>query len=304
MFCGIPYGLYFDTDTCRVSIDNIRLKFEYKCNNYDFNHSHTVTSVDLISQLLDNQFITGLDVSWSKLDFFRIGNYCRTCTISGLEWSFAVMIGRYCFDNSCKQIAPEAVMDFNPNKVPLDIIQRIVSLLQGSALSVAVQRFDVAFDYALPREEVRLIEDKTKGYRFFREQGAITEYQGKRSKHSAMKLYDKTKETGLSIPVTRCEITVEYSAYKSVADVFPDLFFYGAEQLDMAFPVLPFEVKACILYPDLIEVLRKSCNRHTFQKHIGKVKEYRKKSLVPTNWLEIDRFIHSALTTYTKGVTI
>ena len=195
-------------------------------------------------------------------------------------------------------------MDFNPNKVPLDVIQRIVSLLQGSALSVAVQRFDVAFDYALPREEVRLIEDKTKGYRFFREQGAITEYQGKRSKHSALKLYDKTKESGLSVPVTRCEITVEYSAYKSVADVFPDLFFYGAEQLDMTFSALPFEVKACILCPDLIEVLRKSCNRHTFQKHIGKVKEYGKKSLVPTNWLEIDRFIHSALTTYTKGVTI
>ena len=304
MFCGIPYGLYLDTDTCRVSVDNIRLKFEYKYNNYDFDHRQTVTSVDLISQLLDNQFFAGFDVIWNKLDFFRIGNYCRTCTISSLEWSFAVMIGRYCFDNSCKQIAPEVIMDFNPNKVPLDVTQHIVSLLRGSALSFAVQRFDIAFDYALPRAEVRLIEDKTKGYRFFREQGAITEYQGKRSKHSALKLYDKTKESGLSVPVTRCEITVERSAYKSVADIFPDLFYYGAEQLDVSFDNLPFEVKACILYPNLIEVLRRSCNRHTFQKHIGRVKEYGKISLVPTNWLEIDRFIHSALITYTKGVTI
>lgn len=304
MFCGIPYGLYLDTDTCRVSIDNIRLKFEYKYKNYDFDHRQTVTSVELISQHLDNQFFAGLDVSWSRLDFFRIGSYSRTCTISALDWSFAVMIGRYCFDNSCKQIAPEAVMDFNPNKVPIDVIQRIVSLLQGSALSFAVQRFDVAFDYALPRAEVRLIEDKAKGYRLFRELGAVTEYQGKRSKHSAMKLYDKTKESELSVPVTRCEITIERCVYKSVADVFPDLFYYGAEQLDLAFSALPFEVKACILYPDLIEELRNSCNRHTFQKHIGSVRKYGNKSLVPTNWLEIDCFIQSALTTYTKGVTI
>ena len=304
MFCGIPYGLYLDTDTCRVSIDNIRLKFEYKYNNYDFDHRHTVTSVDLISQLLDNQFFAGFDVIWNKLDFFRIGNYCRTCTISSLEWSFAVMIGRYCYDNSCKLIAPEAVMDFNPNKVPLDVTQRIVSLLRGSALSVAVQRFDVAFDYALPRAEVRLIEDKTKSYRFFREQGAVTEYQGKRSKHGALKLYDKTKESELSVPVTRCEITVERSAYKSIADVYPDLFYYGSEQLDLAFSDLPFAVKACILDLNLIDILRSSCNRHPFQKHISKVKEYGKKSLVPANWLEIDRFIHSALTTYTKGVAI
>ena len=304
MFCGIPYGLYLDTDTCRVSIDNIRLKFEYKYNNYDFDHRHTVTSVDLISQQLDNQFFTGLEVVWNRIDFFRIGNYCRTCTIKTLDWSVSVMLGRYCFDNSCKQIAPEAVMDFNPNKVPLDVIQRIVSLLQGSALSVAVQRFDVAFDYALPREEVRLIEDKKKSYRYFREKGAITEYQGNRSTHGALKLYDKTKESKLPVPVTRCEITVERSAYKSVVDVYPDLFYYGAEQLDVTFGGLPFEVKAPILHPDLIEVLRSSCNRHTFQKHISKVKEYGKISLVPTNWLEIDRFIHSALTIYTKGVAI
>lgn len=304
MFCGIPYGLYLDTDTCRVSVDNIRLKFEYKYNNYDFDHRQTVTSVDLISQQLDNQFFTGLDVLWSKLDFFRIGSYCRTCTIKALDWSFAVMIGRYCFDNACKQVAPEVVMDFNPNKVPLDVVQRFVSLLKGSALSVAVQRFDVAFDYALPRAEVRLIEDKAKSYRYFREQGAVTEYQGKRSTHGAMKLYDKTKESELSVPVTRCEITVERSAYKSVADVFPDLFYYGAEQLDVMFGGLPFEVRACILHPDLIEVLRSSCNRHTFQKHIGNVRNYGEKSLVPTSWTEIDRFIRSALTTYTKGVTI
>ncbi len=304
MFCGIPYGLYFDTNTCRVSIDNIRLKFEYKYTIYNFDHRQTVTSVDLISRQLDDQFFEGLDVMWNKLDFFRIGNYCRTCSIKNLDWSFAVMIGRYCFDNACKMIAPEVVMDFNPNKVPLEIVQRFVSLLQGPALSVTVQRFDIAFDYALPRAEVRLIEDKSKGYRLFREQGAVTEYQGKRSKHGALKLYDKTKESALPVPVTRCEITIEHSSYKSVADVFPDLFYYGAEQLDITFADLPFEVKACILYPDLIEVLRNSCNRHTFQKYICKVKEYGKISLVPTNWLEIDSFIHSALTTYTKGVTI
>lgn len=303
MYDGIPYNLFLDTDLCRVSVDNIRLKFTYKYNNFDFDKRRTVASVDAISALLDRQWFTGLDIVWNRRDFFSIGAYCRTCVISGNDFSFAVMVGRYCYDNSVKLVAPEALMDFNPNKVPMDVITRVVELLRGSALSCNVQRYDVAFDFALPRDEIRLVENKAKRYELYRDGTAITEYQGARSTHGALKLYDKTKECGLTEPVTRCELTVDGGRGQSLSSVFPELYRYGASQLDLCFSELPFEVQACILHPEMVELLRSSCNRHTFRKYMDIMRSWGKITLAPDNWPEIDRFVRRALYSYTKGVT-
>lgn len=301
MFEGVPYNLYLDTDLCRVSIDNIRLRFEYKYQTYSFDKHSTVATIDEISRLLDNQWFSDLEVIWTYHDFFKIGTYCRTCTISGMDFSFAVMIGRYCYDNSCKLIAPEAVMDYNPNKVPMDVLQRIVSLLRSNALSIDVKRYDVAFDFPLSRDEVGLVKDKTRDYRLFDTAGAVTEYQGKRSSHGALKLYDKTRESDLPCPVTRCEITVEYEKQKSLADVFPKLYHYSSTQLDLDFSRLPFPVQACIVHPDMIDLLRKSCDPKTFRKHMALVNGWSQTSLIPTDWSKIDNFARNALISYTRG---
>ena len=113
MYDGIPYGRYLDTSSCRVSVDSIRLKFTYKYQNYSYEKKCSVTTIDQLSCHIDNMFFNGCDTKWSYKDFFQIGSYCRTCTISGINWSCAVLFGRYCYDSSCKQIAPEAVFDFN-----------------------------------------------------------------------------------------------------------------------------------------------------------------------------------------------
>ena len=110
-----------------------------------------------------------------------------------------MLFGRYCYDSSCKQIAPEAVFDFNPNKVPLEILQQVIARLRGPALIVELVRFDIAFDSPCKREAVTLVQDQRRSYRLFREKGAITEYQGARSSHGSLKLYDKTKESAFLV---------------------------------------------------------------------------------------------------------
>lgn len=56
MYSGIPYGQYLDTPNCRVSIDNVRLKFSYKYKNYDFDKHEATTSIDLYSAYIDKLF--------------------------------------------------------------------------------------------------------------------------------------------------------------------------------------------------------------------------------------------------------
>ena len=301
MFSGIPYGRYFDAGLFRVSIDNIRLKLVYKYQNYDYKKGASVLSVDHLCQLLDSNryFMSGVDVEWSSKDVFKIGGYCRTCTIKGNDWSFAVMVGRYCFDADCRQVAPEAVVDYNPNKVPCEAISQVLYMLCPSALSCTVSRYDVAFDIPVNRRDVFLVPDKERNYKRFDCDGALTEYSGERSSHGAVKLYDKTKEAGLSGDVTRCEVTIEGKSGVPVSRVFPLLYAFADQQMEMAFMELPFPVQACLMHPDLIGVMLQSYTYKTRKKYQQEVERYSKCVLCPNDWNEIDSFIRSTLRHYT-----
>ena len=273
MYTGIPYCEFLDTSIGRCSIDNVRIKFTYKFATYDWDRREAVPSIDHISNYLDVMDIldlsAGIDVSWSYKDFFKIGAYARTACIAGSDWSCAVMIGRYCFDSACKRVAPEAVLDYNPNKVPAAVAARIVSLLRGPAASFKIVRFDVAFDIPRPRSDLVLVKDPRRSYRLFEEDGARTEYQGARGSHGALKVYDKTAEMGLSVPVSRVELTVEHASFRSMADVFPRLYCFSDYQLDCSFSSLPFQVQACVLHPDLLPLLKSSSSRPTYLKYMN-----------------------------------
>ena len=302
----IPYNLYLDCSIGRCSIVGLRLKFTYLNKAYSWEKHVPVAAIDRISALLDSLDImdlhSGFDISWSYKDFFKIGSYCRTARISGDDWSCAVMVGRYCFESDCKQVAPEAVFDYNPNKVPAEVAARIVRLLRDSALTVSVVRFDVAFDILVPRSDVELVRDSRRGYRLFEEHGAKTEYQGERGSHGAMKLYDKMLEAGLSEPVTRCEITLEYARYTTVSTLFPKLYCFTGYQLDVAFSSLPFQVQACIYHPDLLPVLKSSMERHAYKKYVDMMNGLEQSVLIPSDFPAIDSFIRSALHHYLSGV--
>lgn len=308
-YAGIPYGFYFDTSVGRCSIDNIRIKFTYKFSAYDWDKKCVVPAVDYISNLLDLYDIFAkyptADVSWAYRDFFKIGSYCRTACISGIGWSCAVLIGRYCYDSSCKLVAPEAVFDFNPNKVPFDVSARIVSLLRDTAVEVKVIRYDVAFDIPVQRDDVILVrQDLRRSYRLFLDGGGKTEYLGSRSSHGSLKLYDKTAESDLLVPVTRAEVTVEAASFTSIRDVFPSLYSFSGYQLDTSFSDLPFQVQACVFHPELISILQSTCSANTYRKYLYQINSLSQCVLCPDDFWSVDSFIVSALAKYMSGVTL
>lgn len=305
MYSGIPYGMFHDLPECRVSIDNVRLKFQYRHTIYDFEKGSACLAIDMYCAKLDVQFFKNLDVVWRYCDYFKIGNYARTCVISGIDpfvgkWSCAVMIGRYTFDTSCKLIVPEIVFDFNPNKVPDDISTCIINLLRDGALHISVIRYDVAFDFPIPRDSVTLIRNDKQDYKLFRNSTkGVTEYQGQRSKHGSLKLYDKMKESGLSVPVTRCEITVDGNYIESLEKLFPSLIVLDGIQIDTGFHELPFQVVSCLLYPDLMPLLKSRVDYKTWKKYRDMITAYGNCRLVPKKWDEINRYVRTRLNMFT-----
>ena len=246
MYSGISYGLYCDFLSCRVSIDSVRLKFTYALNSFVWSRGFSILSIDKMSFIIAGMlagnydikeiFVDGIfriagadfDVQWSYKDFFKIGAYCRTARVSGClpgtceAWSFAIMFGRYAYNASFHFLEPEIVMDFNPNKVPLSVISKFLLLLRDGVKSVRVVRFDIAFDFPVARNDVYFVRssDGRRAYRLFLDDGAKTEYQGARGSHGALKIYDKTVESGLAVPVTRCEITVDGAKLSSLESLF------------------------------------------------------------------------------------
>lgn len=311
MFSGIPYSRYLDTPTCRVSLDNIRIKFTYSNTCMDFPDCHSpewhkpekrvrVLSVDRVCRsfdLLYFQFDPNYDVTWAHCEFFKLGKYAHTATVKGKGWSCAVLIGRYDCNPSYKnQIAPEAVLDINPNKVPAEWVNRLVAILTEQSRQVEVVRYDVAFDFPIPRDNVTLVPNNRQSYKLFRDSGkGTTEYQGERSHHAALKLYDKSKESDLTVPVTRCELTVKGGYQESLETLFPHLTCFADLQLDLPASDLPFDVVACIAYPDLIPELRRRVSSNTWRKYKPMIESYGRSRIQPENWQEIDQFVRSTI---------
>ncbi len=302
MYSGIPYGDFCDLSGCRVSIDNVRMKFAYKAKRFDFEAQQTVDTLDQLRSRINGLFYQGCDTSYKSCDFFRIGNYAGTFTISGEDWSCAVLMGRYTFDTSVKQIAPEAVFDFNPNKVPSEVVSEILRRLKDGARKIQVVRYDIAFDFPIDRGEVFMVKNNRQCYRRFEDRGAVTEYQGERSHHKATKVYDKTKEHGLSSPVTRCEITVDGDFRESLATIFPTLYSFTNYQLDTGFQDLPFQVQACIIHPDLLPLLLNTGDSKTRKKYKAILETTVGQLISPEEWKTVDRFARNTLIQYKKAV--
>lgn len=311
MFSGIPYNRFLDTPLGRWSIDSLRVKFTYPYKTYNFESHEAEETINKLLSLIDSVYFfshSGLDVQLLRKSYFSIGSYAYTVKVSGQSsdgsfYSFAVLLGRYCFDNSVKNVAPDVILDVNPNKVPYDVLSMFVRLLRASSRSVSLLRFDLALDLPLPRDCVFLHRDARRGYRLFDEGGARTEYQGKRDSHGAMKLYDKTKEADLPSAVTRCELTISTDKSTSIADVFPSLYSLSPTQLDFSFSSLPFQVQSCILHPDLLPVLKSCCTLNTWKKYQAIIDSVSSNVLFPDDWSLIDSFVGSTLLYYLSGVS-
>ena len=185
------------------------------------------------------------------------------------ETSFTVLVGRYCCDSSVKMLAPEAILDMNPNKVPVEKWKRVYAILCcGLFQPITVQRFDLALDFRVPRDSLALQRrDGSKWSSVISSDGkAVTEYTGERSSHGAVKLYNKAEELGYPGDLTRLEFTLAPDRFKGLLAAFPTIRYTRPVQLDFDFSSLSFPVRAVLLHPDLLPVYQNSVERHAFAK--------------------------------------
>ena len=278
ILCTPPYYRPLMLDGVTASIDNARLKFTYSKTVYNFTDNTRINSIDNLLCTLDSSalYMEGLfDIQHSASNF-KIGNYAHTFTFKIAEGqSFAVMIGRYDYSGT-NQIAAEAIMDFNPNKIPTRAWHRIAGILAANAIGASVQRFDLALDFMIPRDQLQLVQRPGSNYHLLSdEKYAKTEYTGERSHHAAVKLYDKGAELELPLPLTRLEITIEARKFKSLQKLFPDIIDLAPLDISLALDDLPFEVQAVILHPALYERMKKKVSRNTWSKYKQLLKQYR-----------------------------
>ena len=99
-------------------------------------------------------------------------------------------------------------LDFNPNKVGNDYrFIKLFNKLRDTCKELLCVRWDLAIDIPGDREYFRLEKDG-RNYETIRSHTGFTEYLGVRNEEGRVKLYDKTKESKLSSPVTRLEVTI------------------------------------------------------------------------------------------------
>lgn len=289
-----------------ASIDSVRLKFTCSKSMYDFVQNQRFDTLNslLFALTSESLYCEGLfEIQVLPERSFKIGNYLRTIHYSHTDgWSFAVMVGRFTYDSTVKQLAPEAVLDFNPNKVPEAAWQRIAKILQSYALTTSVQRYDLALDFPVKRSTLSLQRRPGSEFRQFVDRnGAITEYTGDRSNHAAVKLYDKGAELDADLTCSRLEITIDPKRYDGIAALIPTILSNAPLDLCFDFSALPFPVQAVLIHPDLYPVLKASVSRNTWPKYEKMICEYSKShgqtvlALTNAQYAEIDRYTHDYL---------
>lgn len=304
----IPYQDPLVLDGMITSIDSVRIKYTYSKTAYDFESRERFDTLNrLLYELTsDSLFMLGqFDIELGREASFKIGRYMRTITyrLSNGD-SFSVLVGRFCYDSTVKLIAPDVIMDVNPNKIPANIWHRIARILASTAQSVSVLRFDLAIDIPIARDQMQLLQRPGSGFeKFVDKNGGMTEYTGERSHHAAIKLYDKGAD--LEVPdltCTRCEITIDPVKFKGIAALWPSILSLSPLDLSIDFADLPFDVKAVILHPDLHDMLKASVSRNTWPKHKRMIDNFGKTyfTLSDDQTKKIDQYVRNSLLRFTK----
>lgn len=116
-------------------------------------------------------------------------------------------------------------LEYNPNKLH-EQGAALIRYLQGHGVELEPVRYDLAIDYPVARDTVRMVKDGRNYEAYISD--ALTEYLGVRNAPGHVKVYDKQREAGLDDPLTRVELTVDatWSAEK-IMEQLPTVFSYA-----------------------------------------------------------------------------
>lgn len=149
---------------------------------------------------------------------------------SPISWSLGLDLGRNADDKT------KGFIEFNPNKChQSEIFNRFLdtfNLLTTSGRELV--RYDLAIDIPLARQYCKLVRKGKTGYEYKVKDDGVTEYLGQRNNHGRIKLYDKTVESKLDIPLTRLELTIAKG--RTASEVFPTVWLYDSIQSGLCVP--------------------------------------------------------------------
>jgi len=139
----------------------------------------------------------------------------------------SIAVGYCHIEGSGKTNEGAGFLEYNPNKLH-DEGEALIRYLQGHGVELEPVRYDLAIDFPVARDTVRMVKDGRNYEAHISE--ALTEYLGQRNKPGRVKVYDKTAEAGLEDSVTRVELTVdaEWSA-EQVIEQLPTVFSFGRD---------------------------------------------------------------------------
>lgn len=140
-----------------------------------------------------------------------LNKYQFAFTLTPLENGVAqegVLYFAWCWNGSYSNPKPNAhrfVIEYNPNKVPLQFIQDFKFFTKAEYKEIL--SLDLAFDYNVPRHFAIVIKGN-RSYMAIGRGDTLTEYLGYNNRHARLKVYDKAKERGLETDLTRVEVSI------------------------------------------------------------------------------------------------
>lgn len=155
--------------------------------------------------------LSNREMDFGKVEYyqsFKIYQYRHLLTIELDDCSSSVTMG-FQLNSDKKNDSFKGFIEFNPNKIGCSkFYEWLLDQIKIQFKEVHIKRWDMAIDIPFPRDMVSIHKDNRR-YERIESMDGFTEYLGRRSNDGYVKLYDKTKESQLEIPLTRLEITIE-----------------------------------------------------------------------------------------------
>lgn len=248
-------GYLSDETNAVYSIDMVR-----------FNLKINAKKIDEYMKLFDTWTVPERTIYYrsNKLNGYRYLWSLKLGKDEVINKDITIAVGLGLTDHTGKVNESKGFVEFNPQKCKDKGIAFIKKLLdKGAKLETA--RFDLAIDFDIDRDTVRLIKDKRK-YGCIMDD-SFTEYLGVRNSAGYVKVYDKKVQYKLDDPLTRVELTCPDGwTPEQTIEKLPKVFCYSNcdfSNLKRSTKAFAVAVQAHLANGDSLEPWLNLCNEKT-----------------------------------------
>lgn len=208
---------YDEQEKSYYTIDKIRL--EIKTPNTDDGLKEAIDAVE--------KWTLGKLNTWQDN---ALGHYRNMFSFFFEREDTSVVVGLAHVNGQGKTEKGRGFIEFNPNKVGKEGVA-LINHLKKSGARFSLVRFDLAIDFPICRDTLRLVKDKRKyGCEI---SSSMTEYLGQRNKAGRVKVYDKRVESQLDYDCSRVELTCDGKwTVEQILNHLPIVFHYSGNLFD------------------------------------------------------------------------